>query len=1395
MQLLFHSGNTRTFRYKSYLTNKEGILWRSLSFGMILLLLEMIFSYSKKVRPYICIPFFYIIKINTSMRVRPSKVCIILLFQLIFSSAFGQSYPYYFSHYGIREGLSQNTVNAIIQDKTGFIWIGTKDGLNRFDGFTFLTFKREIYNKHSIGNNYIKALYEDTSGKIWVGTDAGMYVYDPDKEQFTLFTQQADNGAVISKTISSIEGNGEYIWIAVESQGVFCYDLHSGRLINYDLNKFNISSNIESLKVDKNGILWLGSYGEGLFFSKDNLKTVFEFKNNNNEQTFHDDIILKIIQGAYNCLYVGSVKGGLREVNLSSHRTRDLLQIDNNNEKIFIRDIIANSDNELWLGSESGIYIYNLRTNNYQHLESSFYDSYSLSDNAIYSLYKDREYGIWIGSYFGGLNYYPKQYTHFNKYYPTDVSNGLRGKRVREFCADPSGLVWISTEDGGLSSYNPHTNKISFFEPSKAFTNVQCLLSDGADLWVGTFAKGVKVINRNTGQIKSYTKGNSQNSLNDDNVFAMYRTSDGSIYLGTLFGLFRYNKSSDNFTEIKELNGKFIYDIKEDTRGNLWLATYADGVFCFDVNTSKWKNYQHNENDPKSLPYNKVTSIFEDSRHQIWITTQGRGFCKFDSTTESFTKYDAQNGLPNEVIYQIVEDNNGLFWVTSNKGLICFNPSNNHIKTYTVSDGILSNQFNYRSGFKSEDGSIFMGSINGFIKFDPKDFSTNKYIPTAVITDLLLFNKRVSVGEQNSPLKKSITYTDSLVLNSEQNSFGFRVAALSYLSPHINILKYKLDGFDNDWLPVTESPLINYSNLKYGDYTFRLKISEASGFSSESEKTIFIRILPPFYLSIWAYTLYILIFLFVLNYIVYNIKKRTARRERRAMEKFEQQKALEIYDAKIRFFTDVAHEIRTPLTLIKGPLDNILLVDNIDEAVREDLNIMNHNTDRLLNLTNQLLDFRKVESKGFQLNFKQYNISDILQGSYLQFKLSAVQKHLDFSLIVPESEVYAHIDKEAFTKIISNLFSNAIKYAQTYIIAELSLDKEKNELRITVKSDGNLIPAEVREEIFKPFVRFNDTKSSRLLPGTGIGLALSRSLAELHQGKLFIEDYSDYNSFCLLLPILVNDTQQPVVPIVIQNEDLSAKSTILVVEDDPELLAFIVKRLTDYTVITALDGKEALSVLDNNIINLVITDVMMPHMNGFELCRTIKSNIDYSHIPVILLTAKTNLQSKIEGLETGADTYIEKPFSVEYLRACISSLIKNRIKLKETFANSPFIASNSMASTKADEEFLKRMNEIILDNIENPEFNMDDMTEILNMSRSGFYRKIKGILNMSPNEYLRLERLKKAAHLLVTGNNRINEVCYLVGFSSPSYFAKCFQKQFGMLPKDFIHSKKHSDQN
>ena len=651
-------------------------------------------------------------------------------------------------------------------------------------------------------------------------------------------------------------------------------------------------------------------------------------------------------------------------------------------------------------------------------------------------------------------------------------------------------------------------------------------------------------------------------------------------------------------------------------------------------------------------------------------------------------------------------------------------------------------------------------------------------------------------------MKKSINFLDELVLQPNQNSFSFRVAALDFQAPRMNRIMCKLDGFDEEWLPVGESPVVTYSNLWYGDYTFRVKAANSDGVWNEKEVALIVRILPPFYLTIWAYCVYVLLIIGCSLYAIWYFKQRSSYRHRRQMEKFEQEKEREIYHAKIDFFTNVAHEIRTPLTLIKGPLENIILKKKVDAETREDLNVMKQNTERLLNLTNQLLDFRKTESQGFRLNFAKCNITEVLKETHLRFTSLAKQKGLEFTLQLPEADFYAHVNQEAFTKIISNLLNNAVKYSEHYIhvFLEVTEGGENKVFCIRTVNDGVIIPREMREEIFQPFVRFNEGDDGKVTTGTGIGLALSRSLAELHQGTLAMGKEEDSNTFCLTLPIVQDMTitltpetemepetvNEPTVEVE-QGEIKDNRPTVLVVEDNPDMLAFVVRQLSkEYAVLSAANGAEALKMLDGNYVNLVVSDVVMPVMDGFELCKTIKSDLNYSHIPVILLTAKTNIQSKIEGMELGADAYIEKPFSVEYLQACASNLIQNREKLRRTFAQSPFVAANTMALTKADEDFIKRLNEVILTNLNNPEFSMDDIADSLNMSRSNFYRKIKGVLDLSPNEYLRLERLKKAAQLLKQGEGRVTEICYMVGFNSPSYFAKCFQKQFGVLPKDFV---------
>ena len=624
---------------------------------------------------------------------------------------------------------------------------------------------------------------------------------------------------------------------------------------------------------------------------------------------------------------------------------------------------------------------------------------------------------------------------------------------------------------------------------------------------------------------------------------------------------------------------------------------------------------------------------------------------------------------------------------------------------------------------------------------------------------------------------------------------------MGYSTSGTNQLQYKLEGFDKEWYTTdSNNPVATYTNLKPGSYTFSVKSSNYQGEWNGKTKSIRVQIHPPFWKSTWAYILYIIVTSGLIIYSIYRFRKRMIDKQKLQFERLESEKEKELYHAKIDFFTNIAHEIRTPLTLIKGPLENILKKNDLNEKeVKENLNIMEQNTLRLLNLTNQLLDFRKTETKGFSLNFMTYNISEILKETYNRFLPTAKQNYLEFNLQLPEKDFYAPVDKEALTKILSNLFNNAVKYAQSNIIAQLDIQPESNPnmFMITVSNDGTLIPKDMEEDIFKPFVQIKNTDNGQRTAGTGIGLPLARSLAELHKGKLYLKN-EDQICFCVELPI----TQENVIQLSkhyiedspnIPDRHLATtpenQNTILVIDDDPEILSFVSKQLQNtYKIITATNGKEALDILETESVNLIVSDVMMPEIDGFELCKRLKNNINYSHIPIILLTARATLQSKIEGIELGADAYIEKPFSTEYLLVKIATLLTNLEKLRKAFTSSPFVEARTIALSNADEKFLDKLTETIKKNISEPEFNVDILASEMNMSRSSLHRKIKSIAQITPNEYIQLERLKTAAQLLQSGNYKINEICYIVGFNSSSYFAKCFQKQFGVLPKEFCSS-------
>lgn len=1258
---------------------------------------------------------------------------------------------YYFRNIGLSEGLSHSTVNVIHQDRTGFIWFGTKDGLNKYDGINIRVFTKE---NSKLGNNIITVIYEDADGKLWVGTDMGVYIYDPLLESFDYFDCPIDDtGNTINRSITCINAdNNGNIWISSDYQGLFCYDKSKDILLSYAKSIDDKQSNVTYFGFFKSQ-LWVSLYEDNLFYSN-NYIDFKAFIDKNGVEPFKGCVINSCVEGLHNCIYVAS-SIGLFELNLTTKVVHRLLDV-------YVRSICFSSENELWVGTEQGVYIYNLHEHTYQSIEASeVNDQYALSDNAIYSIYRDSEDGIWIGSYFGGVDYYNKKFSFFKKYYPHDDLKYF-GKRVREFCSGNDGTIWIGTEDKGLFNYDPRNGKLTPFNNPILYHNIHGLCLDGNYLWVGTFSGGLNRIDLRTYNLKHYEKNDNINSLNANNIFSIYKTSTGDLWIGTTSGLLCYNRKTDDFHRVPELNNVFVYDILEDYKGRLWIATYSDGVFCYDLSHNIWKHYKNSAIDKSSLPYDKIIGLFEDSKKRLWIMTQGYGLCRFDPEKDNFVTYNVSTGFPSSIIYKIIEDNSGLLWLSTNNGLVLFHPEKGVKHVYTTANGLLENQFNYKSGYKDSHGIIYFGCINGFISFNPLDFVMDKVktptLPHLVLTDFFLFNKRLHIGDTNSPLKQSITVVDHLELEADQNSFSLYAPVLSYQAPQLNIVLYKLDGLDKEWNIITENnPRINYSNLPYGKYVLHVKGANSDGVWCAEERTLQIEVFPPFYLSWQAYLIYFVLFVLSIYYIIYFFKKRSMHKHMQAMELMQYEKEKEIYNAKIDFFTNVAHEIRTPLTLIKNPLEHVLDNGNLDNVVKEDLEIMDLNTNRLLDLVNQLLDFRKTETKGFQLNFVECNVAEIIRNTYKRFTSIARDNGIDFKLHVPEV-MNMSVDREGFTKIISNLFTNATKYGKSFIDVQAYFLERDHSFQLKIMNDGQIIPLELREEIFKPFTQCHEGGYQHV-QGTGIGLTLARSLAELHGGTLVMDANTDTNDFILNIPFHNHEIgASPLGKLKCDSIDLEDNTieynsnkydyTLLVVEDNGEMRSFLQKELSKYyNVLLAEDGSKALEILQDNIVNLIISDIMMPKMDGLELCCYIKNNLDYCHIPIILLTAKTNLQSRIEGLKVGADAYVDKPFSMKFLLVNIANLLKSREQLHTAFMNAPFLPTNNIMINKADEEFLKKLNDIVQVNLQNPNFSLLDIADQLCMSRSSLNRKIKGLLDITPNDYIRIERLKKAAQL------------------------------------------------
>lgn len=1330
-----------------------------------------------------------VVYLYVSVQNNPMKRFFILLILWSFACATAHAEALQFTHLTTNEGLSQNTVFDIIQDSKGFMWFATKEGLNRYDGQTFKIFKHRPFSDQGLKNSSIRCMVEDRANRIWVGTESGVCRYDPETERFTDIILRNEAGEAIHKPIVILERDAHgNIWLVTETKEIFRYDPESDDIECC----YRASNSIQVLRSDPRGRIWFYELGCGLFSTDDHFQNIERFEVSNPSEIDLHHGLSYLCFDEYSRMYVGFESEGVAEVNLVDRRATRLPLVEGRGKPLYVRHIMVYNAEELWIGSESGLFIFNLHTRTAQRIQHSLYDPYSLSDNAVYTTFKDNEEGIWVGTFFGGVNYLPLRKAEFTKYYPTNDPQSIKGLRIRELCPDSQGCLWVGSEDAGLYHFDPRQQSFRYVEASRHFSNVHGLLMHGHELWISTFSKGIHVLDTRTGRIRVYDVTTTDGRLFSNYVFALCKSRDGHIYIGTMHGLQFYNLYSGEFGYVPEINdGKMVNDIQEDSAGNLWVATLTNGLYVRTPYSDTWRHYLHDADNLQSLPCNNVTSVFEDSDRRIWITTEGGGFSVFEAGEGYFTHYNTGNGLASDVAFQIVEDDNGMFWISTNNGLVAFDPAERKTKyLYTVANSLPSNQFNYKSSYKAEDGTLYFGCIEGLISFNPQRLNRQQNkLPPVYITDFSLLDFPDD-GSASTLCDKSIIACDTLYLRHNQNSFSLQLSVLSYRKSPDTHLSYRMEGYDDQWRETpADGAKLPYTKLPPGRYTFHVRLDNGA---QSTRKSLHIHITPPLYRSQVASILYFALILGMLYWLYKHNERRRIRREEEHRRDFEQQKNSELYDVKIKFFTNIAHEIRTPLTLIKVPLDSILSHKELNSDLYDTLHIMSQNTNRLLDLTNQLLDFRKIEKEHLTLSLAMYDVARIVRETFYRFSSMAREQGKKFELTQQNGDraVWAKVDREAFTKIVSNLLVNALKFSDSRIL--ISTETVNDSFILRVVNDGEVVPPKVRSDIFAPF--FQHAVASTF-PGTGIGLTLSNSLAMLQNGTLRMGDSLTENEFILTLPLaeqsLAEEQQKEdyntTEPVAREKTDSEEHATLLIVEDHPDMRNYIAQMLCErYIVRTAANGAEALEVVKTEHVDIVLSDIIMPRMDGLELCRHMKNEVRSSHIPFILLTAKTDIQSKIQSMDLGADCYIEKPFSSEYLQSAISNLLKSRRMLFDRFLKNPLIMANSVSTSSTDRVFIQKLQDIVRNNFNNPEFNTCDLAKLMYMSRASFYRKVKGLMDIAPNDYIQLERLKTAAQILKKGEYQINEVCYMVGFSSPSYFTKCFQKQYGITPKQFM---------
>ncbi len=1327
-----------------------------------------------------------------------------------------------FKHIFSSDGLSQRSIKDILQDNKGYLWFGTRDGLNKYDGDKITIYRHNSEDTGSLTHSSILCLFEDTKSNIWIGTNEGLNKYNPKEDNFIKYQSNNNLKELSNKEIWSITQLNDSVLGIATNKGLNFIELTSA---NNDISRFGMehlektfaNSKVRDLLTAKNGDLWICTVeGISIYNPQTNKIISIEYLENSIKETFLNNPPV-LFEDKESNIWLGYDKG-LAIFN------KDLRVFSNYtfNKNILIntavRSICEDSYGNLWVGTYDGLFILNMITQKKFHVKHNKNNPKSLSQNSIYKIIKDSKGDMWIGTWAGGVNYFDRSYAIFDNIISGDGENMLNYNIVSGIVEDRYENLWIGTEGGGINYYDKEKKKFTYYlydpndEKSVSSNNIKSILKDKkGNLWIGTHDNGLNFLDTSKTTIQ-FERINSRNQnsklLSDYKILSLFEDVNENIWIGTLArGLLLYDTKLKILRKIGDTN-ESIQCIIAASDQNQIIVGGSDGLKKVDINSLEEEKLEWLST---SNTYDlAVNCIFKDTENNYWIGTEGSGLIHYRSNTKKLTKYGAIQGLPNEVVYGVLQDDNGYLWISTNQGVSRFNIATKKFKNFTKSDGLQSNEFNYQAYIKTSNRELIFGGVDGITIFNPDKIGKNKFIPNVDIYDIKV-NNEIFYGTHDS--------ISPVTLQHDENNFTIGFTALSFSQPSKNKYAYKLEGFDKHWTHVGNKKTATYTNIKDGDYVFKVKVSNSDGLWNEMGDSLRIKIHAPLWGTWWAYLTYGLICTGLAFYMRSLILARIYVKKQLEEERIEKEKIEGINKLKLKFFTNISHEFRTPLTLILGPLQKLASNTHHDEETKTQLQLIQRNANTLLELINQLLNFRKSEAGELKLQVSQNNIISFIEEIKLSFDELAKSRGIKFGFEHNMKRIDVWFDAMELKKVIINILSNAFKFTPDDGEITIKVDMPKHSpdaIEIAINDSGIGIPKEKIKYIFDRYFQLGVSKGKRA--GTGLGLSLSRDIIELHNGNVKVESEKGSGvKFIIVLPLgkghldpeKVNIQQEvvrkdskipevisfPEIPDAVQ-EDVpeevdKSKSTILIVEDNSQLSGFIKSIFEDrFNIYQAYNGREGMNFAKTKNIDLIISDIMMPLMNGVDMCHNIKSNIRTSHIPVILLTAKTSLGTQRESYKIGADAYITKPFDTTILVNQINNILNLRNNMIEKFKKDTILTPKELTYVSMDEKFLEKAFEIVEEYMGDDSFNAQKFTNKMGVSRTLLYNKLKLLTGQSLTEFIRLIRLKKAAQLIANTEMNISEIAYEVGFNDLKYFRKNFKIVFNSTPTAYRKEKK-----